>query len=276
MKFSDRIGATTLNSVLQLNDINQDLRHSLWNYFLENIWNKNLTSSYDPSTTWKNIQFITKEVYKYLKIPIDDVPSQNHLCKNFIKEKFLSHDWYLPYNIIEHTLQILVLNSDDPIIQELNRTLEKEGSGYRFILNEFVPISDETEIKGIEEVFTSQDEASVHIKAALDAISNKENPDYRNCIKESISAVEVVARQITGKNTLGKALNNLQKKGVNINPSFKEAMEKLYTYSNDEKTGIRHSLMDGQNPPKYEEAKYMLVVCSAFANLLKGWNLKSS
>ncbi len=276
MKFSDRIGATSPNSVIQLNEINQELRNSLWNYFLEHIW-KFLLSNQSEDMRWKNIHFITTDVYKFLKIPIDEVPTKSHLCQEFFKKRFLQSEWYLPYNILQHTIKILDSAIDDSSREELNRILEIEGSGYRLIQNKIVPISDEIEVSEIEAVFASQDEYGLlHIKAAIDAISNKENPDYRNCIKESISAVEAVARKITNKNTLGKALNNLEKKGVNINPNFKTSMEKLYTYTNDDKTGIRHSLMDRKSPPKYEEAKYMLVVCCAFVNLLKGWNLKSS
>ncbi|MBC2705292.1 AbiJ-NTD4 domain-containing protein [Desulfobacula sp.] len=133
MKFSDRIGATIPKSVIQLNDIDQDLRNSLWNYFLENIWNEILLKPISKNTKWKNIQFITKSVYKYLKIPIDEVPVFNQKCQNTLKKIFIEFDWYVPYNILEHTMQILDQQIDEFLIKELNQILEQEGSGYRFI-----------------------------------------------------------------------------------------------------------------------------------------------
>lgn len=95
--------------------------------------------------------------------------------------------------------------------------------------------------------------------------------DYHNSIKESISAVEALCRGKTGENTLGKALNQLEKKRVVIPKLLKTAFEKLYAYTNQEDTGIRHSLMDddGTYTPIADEAIFMLVSCSAFVNYLR-------
>ena len=48
------------------------------------------------------------------------------------------------------------------------------------------------------------------------------------------------------------------------------AFEKLYVYTNQEETGIRHALMDDEEnyTPSAEEALFMLVSCSAFINYL--------
>ena len=41
-----------------------------------------------------------------------------------------------------------------------------------------------------------------HVKNALTLFSRRETPDYKNSIKESISAVESIIREITGKKLL--------------------------------------------------------------------------
>lgn len=53
-----------------------------------------------------------------------------------------------------------------------------------------------------------------HLEQALQLLSDKKNPDYRNSIKESISAVEAICQKITGKPnaTLGDALNIIRDK----------------------------------------------------------------
>ena len=94
--------------------------------------------------------------------------------------------------------------------------------------------------------------------------------DYRNSIKESISAIEAFCREKTGTNTLGKALDQLKKNRITIPGQLKEAFEKLYAYTNQPDTGIRHALMDsdGTFAPGAEEALFMLVSCSSFLNYL--------
>jgi len=95
-------------------------------------------------------------------------------------------------------------------------------------------------------------------------LSDRNKPDYRNSIKESISAVEYIVGKITGKHTLG---NGLKKLGKVIPKTLKVAFEKLYAYTNDV-GGIRHALNDAKENVTFKEAKFMLVVCSAFINYL--------
>ena len=53
----------------------------------------------------------------------------------------------------------------------------------------------------------------------------------------------------------------------------KSAFEKLYGYTNNPDTGIRHALIDDTNIPTSAEATYMLVTCSAFINYLNTKNI---
>jgi hypothetical protein len=61
------------------------------------------------------------------------------------------------------------------------------------------------------------------------------------------------------------ALAAIEKK-TTLHPSLKEAFQKLYGYTSDAQ-GIRHALMDEPNLD-IEDAKFMLVSCSAFVNYL--------
>lgn len=49
---------------------------------------------------------------------------------------------------------------------------------------------------------------------------------------------------------------------------MKGAFEKLYGYTSDA-NGIRHANGLGEGDSTFEEAKYMLICCSAFVNYLK-------
>lgn len=141
---------------------------------------------------------------------------------------------------------------------------------YRIVDDLIIEITDDEEIKTVEEAIEQTSTINTHLSASLKHLSDRPNPDYRNSIKESISAVEALCREITGETTLGPALNKLEKSGVKVPTFLKSGFEKLYVYTNNEKTGIRHALMDDADAPGYNEAKFMLVACSAFVNYVQG------
>ena len=115
----------------------------------------------------------------------------------------------------------------------------------------------------------NDDKVSEHINKAIILLYDRHQPDYANSIKESITAVESACNIMlaTEKCTLGEALKKLELNGINIHPALKDAFNKLYGYTSDA-SGIRHAGGMGTNATR-EEAKFMLVACSAFCNYLK-------
>ena len=100
-------------------------------------------------------------------------------------------------------------------------------------------------------------------------LSDRKTPDYRNSIKESISAVEAMARIVAGtpKATLGDALKVMERK-QQLHPALKEAFSKLYGYANDS-DGIRHAINNEDTAVGQSIAKYFLLSCTSFINYLK-------
>jgi hypothetical protein len=152
----------------------------------------------------------------------------------------------------------------------VNNVLERELSGYRFIDGVVTDITDKQEVDMLEAALADQDLPSVrkHLRRALELLSNREQPDYRNSIKESISAVESFARTVTGspKATLGEALKVLGRSSK-IHPALEGAFSKLYGYTSDE-GGIRHAMLDEPNLSA-ADAKFFLLSCTSFINYLK-------
>lgn len=160
-------------------------------------------------------------------------------------------------------------------IDNLNDEFARLHYAYRIVSLQIVEITSPIEIEAVEAAINEgKDNVSTHIKAALQHYSDKRNPNYRNSIKESISAVEVICREITGKDTLGASLNELEKKGIAFNSQLKTGFNNLYNYTNNKNTGIRHALMDDSNIPEQKEALFMLVSCSAFINYLRAIKTK--
>ncbi len=155
-------------------------------------------------------------------------------------------------------------------VKILNMTYKRLDYAYRVVDDQIVEITDQEEIAAIEEAVRQTSAVKIHLSEALKLMSNRQAPDYRNSIKESISAVEALCREITGESTLGPALKSLEKNGVVIPRFLLSGIEKLYVYTNDPNTGIRHALMDDKEVPSFEEAKFMLVTCSAFVNYIQG------
>ncbi len=131
-----------------------------------------------------------------------------------------------------------------------------------------VQLTNETEIEEVETASAIPYEAiGEHIKSAIRLLAIKPDPDFRNSIKESISAVEAACKLIDGRKnaTLPGALARLRNK-VNLHEDFEQGFKKIYDYTSDA-DGIRHSLLEKPNIDS-DDARFMLVSCSAFVNYL--------
>ena len=206
--------------------------------------------------------------------------SQYHL----IFDELLTHQ-ILPWNqvldLVEYVCKWVSVNIEKhsylkDLLKEFEDNLNKEFDrldyGYRVINHCIVDITSDEELAAISEAIeNSKDNVSEHLQRAVMHYSARPNPDVRNSIKESISAVEAVCRELTGENTLGQALKHLEDNGVVIHKVLKEGFIKFYVYTNDSDSGIRHALMDdeGAYVPSKDEAYYMLVTCSTFVNYLR-------
>lgn len=180
--------------------------------------------------------------------------------------------WNEVYDFVEFFARPQPHFNISSFITKCNRVMEREMSGYRFVGNEIALITSETEIKAIEEAvavaaMTGLRGVETHLKTALHHFADRSTPDYRNSIKESISAVEAVARAITGnkKATLGEALKRIDNE-IALHESLKKGFSSIYGYTSDD-DGIRHGLTDEPNVGS-DDARFMLVSCSAFVHYL--------
>jgi len=187
-----------------------------------------------------------------------------------------SKDWYIIFDFIERYLVTSKKETSEKMAMEFNRILEDEVAAYRILGSLVVPITNESELAVISDAKSvSYDSVKTHIEKALSLFSDRKTPDYENSIKESISAVEAICCIITGMSgpnaTMGKAIKKLKDNGIHIHSAMENAFASLYGYASDE-NGIRHGGIDFANAPA-EDAKYMMVSCSAFVNyLIEKWS----
>lgn len=266
--FSERKGLKPLSETIQISSMNEALRNSLWNVLDIQLWSTDgfLFRSHGQPL----IDGLSRTLwFRYFKKPIDSRPAHAHAILSAIRDYFFSCQWNEVYDFLEFIV------SDrgqlKPRLAEfLNEILVRELSGYRLVAGHLADVTSQEELAMIEEAARDSrfPGVSTHIDRALELYANRKNPDYRNSIKESISAVESIARVVSGsqKATLGDALKAIEKRGQ-LHPALKEGFLKLYGYTSDEQ-GIRHAMLDEPNLTA-ADARYFLVSCSSFVNYLK-------
>ncbi len=265
MKFSERVGAKEVTNFLQIGDMDASLRNSIWNLIQEFL-------PLSPARTGQddiNRRGIYVKIWsEFLSLKIDDTPATNSLCRSELLIMYDNFKWYEVYDFLE----FILINFHSVNGKELaNSILEKERSGYRFIGDILVSISDSFEIETVSSVLLIRDYfsgAREHLLSAYKLFSKKLDPDYRNAIKEAISAVESAAKIISGseKATLAEAVQSIDKIH-RMHPAFRESILKLYGWTSDEK-GVRHSFYDSILSIDEADAHFMLVICASIVNFL--------
>ena len=256
--FSQRYGYKS--SVLQLETASDTLKRRILAAFYKQEFDSYDTFDWANYTTGIEDMMIEMGVpYEFPKNELIKKRNAEALQKYVMEAK----EWYVIFDFIERYF----MNSEED-------TVEKMRTVFNRIMDKLVvPIVSEHELKALEEAINiPYDSARTHIRKAVDSFSNRKAPDYENTIKDSISAVEAMCCIITEnpKATLGDALKKLEGKGIKLHKALQSAMSSLYGYTSDE-GGIRHGSIDFAGASS-EDAKYMLISCSAFVNyLIEKW-----
>jgi hypothetical protein len=269
--FSQRQGLKPLQNPLQLRKVDLPLRNVLWSalndIYLRHISEDDGSPVYPTLTVRaKNVRALFVEIWcEYFKHPSDTVP--RNLGIDEIRQYFFERAWNELFDLLEFVAKESAQNSAE-FTKLCNFRLEQENSAYRFVGKEILEITSKAEVEEIQLAASSGIHGvEKHIATALGLLADRKNPDYRNCIKEAISAVETVCRSFAGGSTLSDALKTLKRR-VEIHPAFERSLNALYGYTSDQ-DGIRHSLLEEKNI-SFSDAKFMLVTCSAFVNYLIG------
>lgn len=275
MRFSERYGYKPVREIIQKNSMDEALKNGLWNAISETIFQK-YSRPYLARTnliSGSNLESFFKVLFhSCFKKRIDQIP---YLIETTIGEIdtlfFKKYRWYEIYDFIEACIQYFPFDKGrENLILLLNDCLETENSAYRIVNLQITEITSEQEIQSIEEALQNTNQYSgvqKHLNQALKLMSDRQNPDYRNSIKESVSAVESICKIITqdDKATLGKALKIIGDR-YSLHAALKSSLSQLYGYASDG-DGIRHAILEESNL-SYIDAKFMLVSCTNFINYL--------
>jgi len=280
MKFSEKYGYQS-KPPFQIEDMDEHLRMDIWNILYVNFFyefNENGVKSNFleiASKIWNNIFRYDYEIFcNGFDIRINNqIPVFIKLKNSYFKLK-----WFEIYDLIEIILKNYFenLNLKKEFTNQLNECFERNNAAYRIVNTKIIRITEKCEIYSIEESSNNpHDSVQKHMNKSLNHFSDRENPDYENCVKESISAVESLCKIILKENgiksddfTLGHALNEMSKsEEINLNEDFKDGFKNLFHFTSST-DGMRHGGIEEGNV-NFDLAKLMLVTCSAFINYLQ-------
>lgn len=278
VRFSQRMRIKPAEKILQKDGMDDDLRNSLWSLLTSFYWdtfNKEKFGQMGYRLDYiagSNLQELFTDLWlHYFKKPTDTIPRMFHDDTNglgLLRGYFFSAPWYEIYDFVEFVARHGPKEKQKTFELACNSFLDREKSAYRFLNGKITEISSNEEIEEIESAIskaTPYYEVREHLKSAISLLSDKENPDYRNSIKESISAVESLCRKVCNneKVTMESALDILEGRGV-LQPAWKFAFSSLFRQTCDAK-GIHYALME---KPRISsaDARFMLVGGSAFIN----------
>jgi hypothetical protein len=267
--FAQRMGLRSTRSLVQRDSLDEDTRTELWNLTLGLMEELRDAQLYESETV---LESVTSALWAWeFKKPRDEQPNSAKVW-GMVKNYLLKADWADSLDLIEaivgYAKRYEEWTTTDVVpgfVESCNLCFESYLVAYRFVSLRLLPIDSEVDLSAIN---LALDEAAPfrgarhHLEQAAALLADRKKPDNANSIKESISAVEAVCKEVTGEGTLGGALKKLKGAGVNIHPALEQAWLKMYGWTSDE-DGIRHGGIEAADADQ-SLAKYMLVACSAF------------
>lgn len=285
--FSDRNNIKSVNTTIQITDFDKRTRVQLQNmlsYMYGEVYQGDLF--YQKENIQAFFRYVLGEIYAE-RIDVRNIYNDDDFWK-MVNGTILNDEYDDVLTLIEGIIQHwdeyiqnrylynLRLFDGKSVFSVVNEIFEQEYIGYRFIDGIITPITDDLEINAIDETLKNKYEpVNNHISKANSLLADRDNPDYENSIKESISAVEALCQIIAGVDgreaTLGNTLKKMEDNGVIIHKGLQSAFQKLYGYTSNA-NGVRHAGDIGGPSSTFEEAKFMLVACCAFINYLTSLN----
>ncbi len=294
MKFSERNNLEKTKDV-QRNSLDERTRIRLYNILSDELTTsatkyRDLTS-YErlkhefmpddvPEKIGYTVPFTLALVTKYEKLYTEILDYLGRISKpvkiteflDYVKTEIMDNEWFKIFDLFEF---IIEKSRSTTLPDKMNEILKKGNSIYRFSteLMGFTNIENEADKQNIDEVLKITkgrfEGSHAAMKKALHFFSDRNNPDFHNAIKESISAVESLVKAITGsteknlEKQLGKISDN-----YSLQSDIKTIILRLWGYRSNV-NGIGHAI-NGDLPENISRAETLFIIssCSAIISYL--------
>lgn len=265
MTFEQAEGAEPLPAQLNLGEISKELRARLWKVLYNSIRGQ-IDHHNELFSSWF---VVLHDFYVERKFMMaDEISANGDWNLSQIKRIISSGDYVAVFGF----LQFVIRHENCPyeFADRIEAELQEARAAYRLIGGRTImPIVSETDQSTIKRALADLSEtefkgARAHLISAGAKLTTGE---YSASIRESIHAVESVARMLSTSGSLSDALAKLEKHSA-IHGGLKSGFNAIYGYTSDEK-GIRHSLLnEPQSRVDEADALFMIGACSAFISYL--------
>jgi len=288
--FSERNGIVSLSKVIQDKSLNLRTINRLYNLLSDLI-----QQSFSACTRVKykgqdvhNLNCLVVHIYTDLmSMKVDDLPIQRHsgagLWLNTQKVESDLHS-ILEFGSLSETFDLIEgvaqhlsssYGTNHPRLhqfytREINRLFEEESVTFTLLNGQIIPNVSPEEKIDIEQALDRKDTSSIHLSNALKFLYDREDPQYGNSIKESISSVEAAYRKLTGQKDISVAdgITHLKRNGFYIHPALEKSINALFGYASD-RSAVRHAAKYGEPIVNQAEARFALVWCAALINYIQ-------
>ena len=268
VSFSQAQGYESLPQPLKLEELDRRARVQIWNVFYETFIDPEEDEEIDEDDLIDLAFSLHMDLFEGA---IDEAPSYWSYFQDF-KDYFFKRRFNKVFDVLEFLMRHEVC--PEAFTSKMSDMFRRCQLAYVIDTNSsptILPASTPEEGQATIDALRllkeyGLDGARQHLIEASTLINQGH---WANSIKESISAVESVAREIApGTRNLGSALNQLGHRGMLEHPSLRNGLEKLYEYTNEE-GGIRHARLNDSDPNVgQDEAVFMLGACASFASYL--------
>lgn len=286
--FSERESIIPLPTPLKLGELSADLRRALWDHYWS-VYRKK--GGNILSIDFNDSFYLCKEINiksfpilsEFLKQPMNIIEQMcleqknnggpAYFCEQIFLQKEEEGKFYYPYNRVFDFLELSLNNSDLFSVDTIKSIFKKHQVAYTLISFEsnkcwnFHPITSEanrvavqTALQSIEK--TKYQTAVQHLATASNTFKTG---NFKQVVLESNAAVEAIAREITGKSTLGKALMHMRNGSISNN--LLDAFDKFSAFAS---STVRHGkeVKKGDLEIGQGEALLMFGACAAIASYL--------
>ena len=160
--FSQRYGYTPIEQFFQRERVDNGLRVALWNVLSAGVWNRWMPAGATGGVNTK-LRALSKRLWLvYFNRDIDQLPifkggpPGSSAYSNY-KDYFFRCEWFYVYNFIQFLIQEDDTLFSDDIIKALNNALETQNAAYRIVSKEVTEITDDNEIRAVEDALNHSD-----------------------------------------------------------------------------------------------------------------------
>ena len=259
---------------LKLEELPKEARTHIWNVFYSHLfWEDDSPfSTEEESVSIARFKIVNAIYLDYFIFPLDDWNRYKSEQKKTELRRYIEKQ---QFNKVFDLIQFVMRHPECPFefVDKMKKAFALSRLAYTIDKGPpptILPAATKEEGNALLESLETLQIAGLngsteHLRKASGCINRG---DWAGSVRESIHAVESVARILAPEaKTLEPALKSIEKNRT-LHPALKSAFNKLYGFTSDEQ-GIRHALLNGDGPDVgMDEAIFMLGACASFSSYL--------